>query len=207
MSASNPGLFSMRTRRILFVLAAFVVGAVAIVAGALAMLPQPGGQKVTTQIAIGGPFRLLDQDSNEVTDETFIGEPKLVFFGFTHCPDICPTALFDMSQAFEALGTDARKVSGLFITVDPERDTPDVMKSYLGSFHPSIQGLTGSPEQVAAVIKAYRAYAKKVPTTGGDYTMDHTAIVYLMGKDGEFIAPFDLKRPPDVVAADLRRYL
>ena len=207
MSASNPGLFSMRTRRILFVLAAFVVGAVAIVAGALAMLPTPGGQKVTTQIAIGGPFRLLDQDKNEVTDETFIGEPKLVFFGFTHCPDICPTALFDMSQAFEALGTDARKVSGLFITVDPERDTPDVMKSYLGSFHPSIQGLTGSPEQVAAVIKAYRAYAKKVPTTGTDYTMDHTAIVYLMGKDGEFIAPFDLKRPPDVVAADLRRYL
>jgi len=196
----------MRTRRILFVLAAFVVGAVAIVAGALAMLPN-NGRQVTTQIAIGGPFRLLDQDKNEVTDETFIGEPKLVFFGFTHCPDICPTALFDMSQAFEALGTDARKVSGLFITVDPERDTPDVMKSYLGSFHPSIQGLTGSPEQVAAVIKAYRAYAKKVPTQGGDYTMDHTAIVYLMGKDGEFIAPFDLKRPPDVVAADLRRYL
>lgn len=197
----------MRTRRILFVLAAFIVGAVVIVAGALAMLPTGGGQQVSTQIAIGGPFRLLDQDKNEVTDETFIGEPKLVFFGFTHCPDICPTSLFEMSQAFEALGTDARKVAGLFITVDPERDTPEVMKSYLGSFHPSIQGLTGSPEQVAAVIKAYRAYAKKVPTQGGDYTMDHTAIVYLMGKDGEFIAPFDLKRPPDVVAADLRRYL
>ncbi len=197
----------MRTRRLLFVLAAFIVGAVVIVAGALAMLPTGGGQQVSTQIAIGGPFRLLDQDKNEVTDETFIGEPKLVFFGFTHCPDICPTSLFEMSQAFEALGTDARKVAGLFITVDPERDTPEVMKSYLGSFHPSIQGLTGSPEQVAAVIKAYRAYAKKVPTQGGDYTMDHTAIVYLMGKDGEFIAPFDLKRPPDVVAADLRRYL
>lgn len=197
----------MRTRRILFVLAAFVVGAVAIVAGALAMLPRGGGQQVSTQITIGGPFELVDQDGNKVTDKTFLGEPRLVFFGFTNCPDICPTTLFEMSQAFEALGPDARKIAGLLITVDPERDTPTVMKSYIGSFHPSIQGLTGSPEQVAAVVKAYRAYSKRVPTQGGDYTMDHTSIVYLMGKDGEFIAPFDLKRPPDVVAADLRRYL
>lgn len=196
----------MSNRRILLLLAAFVVGAVAIVAGALALLPQ-APTTVSGQVAIGGPFELVDQDGQKVTQESFVGEPTLVFFGFTHCPDICPTTLFEMSQLFEALGPDARKVTGLFVTVDPERDTPEVMKSYLGSFHPSIQGLTGTPEQVAAVIKTYRAYAKKVPTQDGDYTMDHTAIVYLMGKDGAFIAPFNLKRPPADAAAELRRYL
>ncbi len=196
----------MSNRRILLLLAAFVVGAVVIVAGALALLPQ-APTTVSGQVAIGGPFELVDQDGQKVTQESFVGEPTLVFFGFTHCPDICPTTLFEMSQLFEALGPDASKVTGLFITVDPERDTPEAMKSYLGSFHPSIQALTGTPEQVAAVIKAYRAYAKKVPTQDGDYTMDHTAIVYLMGKDGAFIAPFNLKRPPAEAAAELRRYL
>ncbi|MBS9478717.1 SCO family protein [Ancylobacter radicis] len=195
----------MANRRVLILLSAFVIGAVIIVGGALALLPR--GPVPASTVAIGGPFELVDQDGQTVTQETFAGEPTLVFFGFTHCPDICPTALFEMSQLFEALGPDARKVAGLFITVDPERDTPETLKSYLGSFHPSIQGLTGTPEQVAAVTKAYRAYAKKVPTQGEDYTMDHTAIVYLMGKDGEFIAPFNLKRPPAEAAADLRRYL
>jgi len=196
----------MSNRRVLLLLAAFVIGAMAIVGGALALLPRASAP-VTTAAAIGGPFELVDQDGQSVTQETFLGEPVLVFFGFTHCPDVCPTTLFEMSQLFEELGPDARKVAGLFITVDPERDTPEAMKSYLGSFHPSIQGLSGTPEQVAAVIRAYRAYAKKVPTSDGDYTMDHTAIVYLMGKDGEFIAPFNLKRPPAEAAADLRRYL
>ncbi|MCK0209143.1 SCO family protein [Starkeya koreensis] len=196
----------MSSRRILLLLAAFTVGAVIIVASALALLPGSPAP-VASQVAIGGPFELVDQDGQTVTQDSFAGEPTLVFFGFTHCPDICPTALFEMSQVFEALGPDARKVNGLFVTVDPERDTAEVMKAYLGSFHPSIQGLTGTPEQVAAMIKAYRVYAKKVPTQDGDYTMDHTAIIYLMGKDGSFIAPFNLKRPPAEAAAELRRYL
>lgn len=196
----------MRNRNIVILLAAFVLGAVAIVGGTLALLPR-ASSPVASTTAIGGPFELVDQDGQAVTQETFLSQPTLVFFGFTHCPDICPTTLFEMSQLFEALGPDARKVTGLFITVDPERDTPASMKAYLGSFHPSIQGLSGTPAQIAAVIKAYRAYAKKVPTSDGDYTMDHTAIVYLMGKDGEFIAPFNLKRPPAEAAADLRRYL
>lgn len=196
----------MSNRRVLLLLAAFVAGAVVIVASALALLPQ-GPTAVSGQTAIGGSFELTDQDGRKVTQETFAGAPTLVFFGFTHCPDICPTSLFEMSQLFEELGPDARKVTGLFITVDPERDTAEVMKSYLGSFHPSIQGLTGTPEQIAATIKAYRVYAKKVPTQDGDYTMDHTAIIYLMDKDGTFVAPFNLKRPPAEAAADLRRYL
>ncbi|MBB3769672.1 protein SCO1/2 [Angulomicrobium tetraedrale] len=196
----------MMQRRVLVLLAVFVVGAVAIVAGALAFLPR-GAAPVASASAVGGPFRLVDQDGRAVTQADFAGEPFLVFFGFTHCPDVCPTALYDLSQLFEALGPDADKVRGLFVTVDPERDTPEVMKSYLGSFDARIRGLSGSPEQVAAIIRAYRVYARKVPTGDGDYTMDHTAIVYLMGKDGSFIAPFNLKRPPEEAAADLRRYL
>jgi protein SCO1/2 len=192
-------------RRILLFLAIFVVGAAAIAAATFALLPGP--QRVATASAVGGPFQLVNQEGQTVSQADYAGAPFLVFFGFTHCPDVCPTTLFDMSQAFDALGPDARKIAGLFITVDPQRDTPEVMKSYLGSFHPSIRGLTGSPEQVAAAIKTYRAYAKKVPTQGGDYTMDHTAVVYLMGKDGIFVAPLNLKRPPAEVAADLRKYL
>ncbi|WP_371345162.1 SCO family protein [Ancylobacter sp. IITR112] len=195
----------MSHRRIVLLLAAFVVGAVVIVASALALLPSGKGP-VSNEVSIGGPFQLVDQNGNAVTQESYLGRPTLVFFGFTHCPDICPTALFEMSQLFEALGPDADKATGLFITVDPERDTPAVMKDYLGSFHPSIQGLSGTPEQIAAVTRAYRAYAKKVPTQDGDYTMDHTAIVYLMDKEGRFVAPFNLKQPPADAAAELRRY-
>lgn len=196
----------MPNRHVLLLLAAFVLGAAAIVGATLALLPRTSSPSASAT-TIGGPFELVDQDGQKVTQDSFLNQPTLVFFGFTHCPDICPTTLFEMSQLFEELGPDARKVTGLFVTVDPERDTPEAMKSYLGSFHPSIQGLSGTPAQIAAVIKAYRAYAKKVPTSGGDYTMDHTAIVYLMGKDGAFIAPFNLKRPPSEAAADLRRYL
>lgn len=195
----------MSHRRILLLLAAFMVGAIIIVTATMALLPR-GQTSVATQSTVGGAFELVDQDGKTVTQEDFAGGPYLVFFGFTHCPDVCPTALFDMSQLFEELGPDSRKVTGLFVSVDPERDTPEVLKTYLGSFHPGIQGLSGTPEQIAAVTKAYRVYYKKVPTKDGDYTMDHTAIVYLMDRNGNFVAPFDLKRPPAESAADLRRY-
>ena len=135
------------------------------------------------------------------------GRPFLVFFGFTHCPDICPTTLFDMSELMKALGPDADRTGALFITVDPERDTPEVMKDYLSNFDPHVRGLTGDRAAIDAAIKAYRVYAKKVPLENGDYTMDHTAIVYLMDKNGHFVAPFDLSRKPEAEAADLRRYL
>ena len=152
-------------------------------------------------------FKLIDQNGRTVTDADFKGKPFLVFFGFTHCPDVCPTALFEMSETFRRLGPDAEKARALFISVDPERDTPEKLKQYLSSFDPRIVGLTGSPEDVAAAAKAYKAYAKKVPLDGGDYTMDHSAIVYLMDRNGRFVAPFNLKRPADQAAADLRRYL
>jgi protein SCO1/2 len=135
------------------------------------------------------------------------GRPFLVFFGFTHCPEICPTTLFEISEVIRELGKDADRIGALFITVDPERDTPAALKDYLSSFDPHLRGLTGDPAAVNATIKAYRVYAKKVPLEGGDYTMDHTAVVYLMDKDGRFVAPFNLKRTPEAAAAELRRYL
>lgn len=196
----------MPARRLALLLIAFLIGAAVIAVGVFALWQPPASPQVATAVEIGGPFELVDQDGQTVTDETFKGEPTLVFFGFTHCPDICPTALFDMSQMLEALGEDARKVQALFITVDPERDTPEVMKAYISSFHPSIQGLSGSPAQIASVMKGYRVFAQKVPTQGGDYTMNHTAIIYLMDKNGKFVAPFDLKRPPAEAAAALRPY-
>jgi protein SCO1/2 len=130
-----------------------------------------------------------------------------VFFGFTHCPDVCPTTLFDISETLRALGPDADRIGALFVTVDPERDTPAVLKDYLSSFDPRVIGVTGDPAAVASMEKAYRVYAKKVPLDGGGYTMDHTALVYLMNKDGAFVAPFNMKRRPEEAAADLKRYL
>jgi len=192
--------------RIVTIIAAFLAGLLAIAAVLLLVVGRTPVQ-VATPSAIGGPFKLVDQNGQTVTEDILKGKPSLIFFGFTHCPDVCPTALFDMSELYKALGRDGDKVSAYFITVDPERDTPDVLKEYLSSFDPRLRGLTGDPAAVAAVEKAYRVYSKKVPLDGGGYTMDHTALVYLMDKNGHFIAPFNLKRKPEEAAADLKRYL
>jgi len=189
--------------RILAVLAAFLAGALALFAVVWVALPP----EATLSSSVGGPFQLVDQNGRAVSDRDFKGKPFLVFFGFTHCPDICPTTLFEMSEILKRLGPDADRTAALFISVDPERDTPEKMKEYISSFHPRVFGLTGTPEEITAVEKAYRVYAKKVPLQGGDYTMDHTAVVYLMGKDGHFVAPFNLNKPVEEAANDLRRRL
>jgi len=167
-------------------------------------MPPAGGPGVAT---IGGPFRLTNQDGRTVTDEDFKGKPFLVFFGFTHCPEICPTTLFEMSEVLRTLGPDADRTRALFITVDPEQDTPNALKDYLSSFDTHMTGLTGSPDAIAAVAKAYRVIYRKVPLEQGGYTMDHTAIIYLMDKQGRFVAPFSLKRGTEASAAELRKYL
>ena len=156
--------------------------------------------------AVGGPFRLTAHDGRTVTEADLTGMPVLLFFGFTHCPDICPTTLADVSAVLEQLGPDAEKAQALFVTVDPERDTPQVLASYIGAFHPRILGLSGDAAATAEIVRAYRVYAKKVPLKDGGYTMDHTAVVYLLDKEGRFVAPFDLRRPAEVAAEDLRRY-
>ena len=195
-----------KTSRVMLVLAAFLSGLV-LFFGIILFISGRGASPIGQAIAgVGGPFHLEDQNGKPVSDQDMKGRPFLVFFGFTHCPDVCPTTLFDMSQLLRQLGPDADRTGALFITVDPERDTPAVMKDYLSNFDPHLRGLTGDQASVGAAIRAYRVYAKKVPLPGGDYTMDHTAVVYLMDKDGQFVAPFDLKRTPEAAVADLRRY-
>ncbi|UQR62932.1 SCO family protein [Bradyrhizobium sp. C-145] len=182
--------------------------AASLIVGLLVMFWAMGGvSKVAQPAAIGGPFQLTDQNGKAVTDKSLKGKPTLIFFGYTHCPDVCPTSLFEISEVLRAMGKDADKVNAIFISVDPERDTPAAMKDYLTSFDPHLEGLSGDPAEVAKVITSYRVYAKKVPTKDGDYTMDHTALVYLMDRDGRFVSAFNLKRTPEEAAAELKRYL
>ena len=154
-------------------------------------------------VPIGGAFALVDEDGQNVTDQTYRGKWLLVFFGFTHCPDVCPTALNDMSVTLDQLGPLSDKVRALFITVDPERDTPQLLKEFTGSFHPNIVGLTGTSAQIAEVAKAYRVYYKKVPQ-GDDYTMDHSAITYVMNPDGKYAAHFSHQTGADRMTEKLR---
>lgn len=149
------------------------------------------------QSGIGGPFSLIDQKGRSVTEAALRGTPSLVFFGFTHCPDVCPTALFEISELYKALGDKGDRMKAFFITVDPERDTPEALRAYLESFDPRIIGLSGSNEAIAEAMRAYRAFARKVPLENGGYVMDHTALVYLMDKTGAFVASMNFDRPPE----------
>jgi protein SCO1 len=194
-----------RTTRPLVIVAAF---AGSLVVGLVLMLWALGGLRtVAAPAAIGGPFQLTDQAGRIVTEKSLQGRPTLIFFGFTHCPDVCPTSLFEISEVLRAMGEDANRVNAYFISVDPERDTDAAMKDYLSSFDSHLKGLTGDPDAVAKVISGFRVYARKVPLKDGDYTMDHTALIYLMDRDGHFVSPFNLKRTPEEAAADLKRYL
>jgi protein SCO1 len=197
---------ALRTTRILVAAGAFLAGLVLATAVVLLVGGREFNLSAPQVVRIGGPFRLTDQDGHTVTDRDFKGHPFLVFFGYTHCPDICSTTLFEISEVFKQLGPSA-KIHALFITVDPERDTSGVMKQYLSSFDPRIMGLTGDLGDIKKLIKAYRGSFRKVPLKEGGYNMDHTAIVYLMDKDGRFVSPFNLKRTAEAAATDLRNRL
>ncbi|MEM8812964.1 MAG: SCO family protein [Pseudomonadota bacterium] len=154
--------------------------------------------------SIGGDFLLTSTDGDRVTEADYLGKPRAMFFGFTHCPDVCPTTLYEASNWIETLGADADKMSFLFVSVDPERDTPDIMKDYVSAFDGNIQGLTGSREEVDAVIKAYRVFARKVELEGDDYTVDHTASVYLLDADGKFFGSISPNDDPENAVRKLR---
>jgi len=157
---------------------------------------------------IGGPFQLTDQDGNKVTDQTYKGKLMLIYFGFTFCPDACPTALGVMSAALDQLDVAAERVVPILITVDPERDTPAVLKDYVSNFHPRMVGLTGTPEQVAEVAKAYRVYYQKAAgATGEDYLMDHTLLIYLMNGEGKYVTHFGPDATPEQMADEIRKHL
>ena len=155
-------------------------------------------------VSIGGPFRLVDsRDGKTVTDQDFKGKWQLIYFGYTHCPDACPTALNDLSLALDKLGDKRQAMAPLFITIDPERDTPDVMKDYVASFAPDIVGLTGAPDEIAKTEKEFRVYAAKHPTKDGGYDMDHSSIIYVMDPSGRFVTNFTHETDPDQMAAKL----
>jgi protein SCO1/2 len=201
----------MRGRLLTVIVAGFLIGALG---GAAALILTRGaagpGVATTGTALIGGPFTLIGHDGKPVTDQAFRGKYMLVFFGFTHCPDICPAELQVMSAALDELGPKANDVIPIFITLDPERDTPQVVTDYVRNFGQRFVGLTGSPEQVAAAAKAYRVTYSKFQEEGAkpdDYTIDHVALVYLMGKDGEYLANFAYGTPAAKMAEALRRYL
>ncbi|BBK39547.1 electron transporter SenC [Allostella sp. ATCC 35155] len=197
-------------RRALIIL---VVGFVTLAAtlGALWYLrPGPVGRLVEQAgPQIGGEFQLVDHQGRRVTAASYAGRHMLVFFGFTHCPDVCPLALGEVSVALDALGPEAAaKVQPLFVSVDPERDTPAILKDYVAAFDDRITGLTGTPEEIAAAARAYRVYYKKVPVEGAlGYTMDHSAFVYLMGPDGRLEAFFTHETKGEAMAKKIRGFL
>ena len=155
--------------------------------------------------SIGAPFRLMGSDGKSVSDADLRGDVVVMFFGYTHCPDVCPTTLFEVSELFRKLGEGA-KVRGVFVSVDPERDTPEILKDYLGSFDKRIIGLSGDRAALEPMLKAYRVYARKNPAANGEYSMDHSAIVYLMDKQMRFIGPLNLGED-DVALKDIRKWL
>lgn len=170
--------------------------------------PSAGGVALPGGVSIGGPFSLVDGDGRRVTEADLRGRLALVFFGFTFCPDVCPTELQAIAQTMDQLGPQAEGVRPVFITVDPERDTPAKMKDYVALFHPSILGLTGTPEGVAAAARAFRVYYNKVtPPGSSDYLMDHSAFTYLMGRDGQLRALFRPGATPEEMAAAIRANL
>ncbi|MBN9669236.1 SCO family protein [Roseibium aggregatum] len=187
------------------------VAALAVVSGYLVFLQTAGSDKsgglIEPLAAIGGPFELVNGSGETVTEKTFAGKPTLMFFGFTYCPDVCPTTLAEMQGWMEALGEDADKLNYAYVTVDPERDTPDVMRDYVWAFDKRIQPLTGTREQIDVILKAYRVYARKVPLDDGDYTMDHSAAVYLMNADHKFVGTIAYGEAEETALKKLRRLI
>jgi protein SCO1/2 len=173
------------------------------------MVPGLGRSVVTGQAQIGGPFRLTDQSGAVKTDRDFHGRYQLIYFGYSFCPDVCPTTLAVMSQALDKLGGEGKRITPIFITIDPARDAPKVLGEYMKAFGPTFVGLTGSDAAIAQVEKEYRVYAKKQaidpthPERG--YGMNHSSVIYLMGPDGRMISFYDEAISPDDLAKDLRQ--
>jgi len=173
---------------------------------AVALRDNPRGAAGTALAsAIGGPFQLVDQNGKTITDADLKGRWSLIYFGYTHCPDACPTALNDISIALADLGAKRDEVRPIFITVDPERDTPEALKAYVTAFDAPILALTGTPEQIAKAAKGYRVYYAKHPEAGGDYSMDHSSVIYIMDPEGRFTASFTHENSPEQIADRLKK--
>jgi protein SCO1/2 len=197
------GYTMQRIKPFLFVIALFAAG----VAAAYLIRLEPQGTNGEARASIGGPFSLSDTAGKRVTDVDFRGKLMLVFFGYTHCPDACPTGLQTMAELLDKLGADAREVAPVFISVDPERDTPEALSAYVKNFSPQIVGLTGSVDAVASAAKAYRVYFRKAGGGRDDYTVDHSAFVYLMDREGQYLTHFMFNTPTDAIANVIRKHI
>lgn len=158
-------------------------------------------------LALGGPFKLASANGGIVDSEELRGHPYGVFFGFTHCPEVCPTTLYEMSETLKQMGDEAKDFRLFFITVDPERDTAALLKDYVGNFDPRMEGLVPTPEELKAVAKSFRAYYDKQPTSDGSYTMSHTAMIYLMDRDGQFVTVIPYGDTPEGRLDKMRKLL
>jgi protein SCO1 len=155
--------------------------------------------------AFGAPFELTDQNGQVITEKAFQGHPTALFFGFTHCPEVCPTTLFEMNGWFAKLGKDGENIRAYFVSVDPERDTPEILKTYVSNVTARVTGITGDPVKVAAMVKSFGVFAKKVPTDDGSYTMDHTASVFLLNSAGDFHGTIAYGENPDAALEKMKR--
>jgi protein SCO1/2 len=188
----------------------FGVGAAILAAGLAVALWSltPGGPLESVGTAsIGGDFTLVDQNGTTRHAEDFRGKLMLIYFGYTYCPDVCPTELQTMGAAVDLLGDKQNAVQPIFVTIDPGRDTPEQLRLYAESFHPRLVALTGSKEQVAAAARAYKVYFAKRPVEGGDYLMDHSSFVFLMGRDGKYLMHFGPGTTPEQMAAAIEKRL
>ena len=185
------------------ILIAFALALVGIVAATVAFLPR--GDKPSALSVVGGPFRLESSKGGTVDSRALKGKPFLVFFGFTQCPNVCPTTLADLGTLLDEFAAEGGDLQAYYITLDPERDTQEVMREYMASFTDRITGLTGTPQQIEGVIRDYRAFVKRVPLPGGDYTLEHTLMVYMMDRDGGFAGPLDLNAGHALALKQLRK--
>lgn len=160
----------------------------------------------TNQVSIGGEFQLVDKEGTPWQDKDFRGKPMLVYFGYSYCPDICPAALSHLTQAVETLGG-GKIIRPIFITLDPERDTPENLRSFAENFHKDFVMLTGAKPQVEKAIKAYKVHAARTSEDQGDYQVDHSSLIYLMDKDGNYVAHFDHQTPPEEIVKTVEKHL
>jgi cytochrome oxidase Cu insertion factor (SCO1/SenC/PrrC family) len=167
-------------------------------------VPRLGHVISSGNIQVGGPYRLTDQEGKTRPSSDFKGRYQLIYFGYTNCPDVCPTTLDVIAEALEKMGPEGKRITPIFITVDPGHDTPAILKPYMKAFGPNFIGLTGSKAQIDAVKKTYRVYAKKTPLEGGKYGFDHSNVLYLMGPDGKIVTYFDELISPDDLAKELK---
>ena len=182
-----------------------LIGILVVMAAGVAYMTFDWYRQTSSGDAYGGPFTLVDHNGAEITEQALRGHPSAVFFGFTHCPEVCPTTLFEMDGWLNTLGDEGKEIRAFFVSVDPERDTPELMEAYVTNVSSRITGITGDPEKVAAMAKGFSIYVRKVELEGDDYTMDHTASILLLDRNGAFSGTIAYGENPDTALAKLKR--